>query len=171
MQVSYRWLQPHIDILNAINLLYKNRLRNALGSEVPTNNDSSTITVETPHIYTQLSVLHIQNVSDWIRGWQARLSLYFRFSVFPIKFWYCTLNMKSFYILTDLYRITSPLSYLLTWHSVIKYCHVFPWLETEFGLVIGFINHLQVVTITKYNTVTDFHITNHSTLIYSVYFQ
>jgi hypothetical protein len=31
-------------------------------------------------------------------------------------------------------------------------------------LVIGFINHLQVVTTTKYNTVTDFHITNHSTL-------
>jgi hypothetical protein len=35
----------------------------------------------------------------------------------------------------------------------------------EFGLVIGFINHLQVVTTTKYNTVTDFHTTNHSTLI------
>jgi hypothetical protein len=38
-----------------------------------------------------------------------------------------------------------------------------------FGLVIGFINHLQVVTTNKYNTVTDFHTTDHSTLIFSVY--
>jgi hypothetical protein len=37
-------------------------------------------------------------------------------------------------------------------------------------IVIGFINHLQVVTTTKYNTVTDFHTTNHSTLIFSVCF-
>jgi hypothetical protein len=37
-------------------------------------------------------------------------------------------------------------------------------------MVIGFINHLQVVTKTKYNIVTDFHTTNHSTLIFSVYF-
>jgi hypothetical protein len=50
------------------------------------------------------------------------------------------------------------------------YCHVYPWLETGFGLVIGFINHLEVVITTKYNTVTDFHTTHHSTLIHSVYF-
>jgi hypothetical protein len=34
-----------------------------------------------------------------------------------------------------------------------------------------FIEHSQVVTTTKYNTVADFHTTNHSTLTYSVYFQ
>jgi hypothetical protein len=34
-----------------------------------------------------------------------------------------------------------------------------------------FIEHSQVVITTKYNTVTDFHTTNHSSLIYSVYFQ
>jgi hypothetical protein len=34
-----------------------------------------------------------------------------------------------------------------------------------------FIDNLQVVITTKYNTVTAFHTTNHSTLIYSVYFQ
>jgi hypothetical protein len=34
-----------------------------------------------------------------------------------------------------------------------------------FGLVIGFINHLQVVTTINYNTVPDFHTTDHSTLI------
>jgi hypothetical protein len=50
------------------------------------------------------------------------------------------------------------------------YCHAYSWLEKGLGSVIGFINHLQVVTTTKYNTVTDFHNTNHSTLIYSVYF-
>jgi hypothetical protein len=50
------------------------------------------------------------------------------------------------------------------------YCHMSPSLEAGLGSVIGFINHLQVVTTTKYNTVTDFHNTNHSTLIYSVYF-
>jgi hypothetical protein len=31
------------------------------------------------------------------------------------------------------------------------------WLETTFGLVIGFINHLQVVTTITYNTVTHLH--------------
>jgi hypothetical protein len=31
------------------------------------------------------------------------------------------------------------------------------------------INHLQIVTTTKYNTVTDFHTTNHSTPFFSVY--
>jgi hypothetical protein len=32
-----------------------------------------------------------------------------------------------------------------------------------FGLVIGFIDHLQVVTTNNY-TITDFHTPNHSTL-------
>jgi hypothetical protein len=50
------------------------------------------------------------------------------------------------------------------------YCHVFQCLKTGFGLVIGFINHLQVVTATKYNTVTDFHTTNHYTPIFYIYF-
>jgi type IV secretory pathway TrbD component len=54
--------------------------------------------------------------------------------------------------------------------SAFLWRNVFQWLKTGFGLVIGFINHLQVVTTTKYNTITDFHTTNHSTLIFSVYF-
>jgi hypothetical protein len=33
-----------------------------------------------------------------------------------------------------------------------------------FGMVIGFIDHSQVVTRTKYNTLADSHITNHATL-------
>jgi hypothetical protein len=33
-----------------------------------------------------------------------------------------------------------------------------------FGLVIEFINHLQVVTTINYHIVPDFHATNHSTL-------
>jgi hypothetical protein len=33
-----------------------------------------------------------------------------------------------------------------------------------------FIEHSQVVDTAKYNTVTDFHTRNHSTLVYSVYF-
>jgi hypothetical protein len=35
-------------------------------------------------------------------------------------------------------------------------------------LVIGFINHLDVVTTNNYNTVTDFRTTKHSTLLSSV---
>jgi hypothetical protein len=33
-----------------------------------------------------------------------------------------------------------------------------------FGLVIGFTDHVQVITTNNYNTVADFHTTNHSTL-------
>jgi hypothetical protein len=33
-----------------------------------------------------------------------------------------------------------------------------------FGLVIGFIDHIKVVTRNYYYTIVDFHITNHSTL-------
>jgi hypothetical protein len=40
---------------------------------------------------------------------------------------------------------------------------------TGFGLVIGFIYHSQVVTKIKYNTVSEFYTTKHSTLISSVY--
>jgi hypothetical protein len=36
-------------------------------------------------------------------------------------------------------------------------------------LAIGFINHLQIVTTAKCSTVTDFHTTNHSTLIYCLF--
>jgi hypothetical protein len=50
------------------------------------------------------------------------------------------------------------------------YCHVYQWLKAGFGLVIGFIDHLQVVTTRKYNTAIDFHTINQSTLLFSVYF-
>jgi hypothetical protein len=44
------------------------------------------------------------------------------------------------------------LTFLFVTNSFPWYCHVYPWLKTGFGLGIGFINHLQVVTTTKYNT-------------------
>jgi hypothetical protein len=37
-------------------------------------------------------------------------------------------------------------------------------------LVIGFIDHSHVITTNKYNTVTDFHTTKYSALVFSVYF-
>jgi hypothetical protein len=49
------------------------------------------------------------------------------------------------------------------------YCQVYGWLKTEFGLVIGFIGYLQVITIINYYTVTDFYTTKHCMLISSVY--
>jgi hypothetical protein len=49
-----------------------------------------------------------------------------------------------------------------------QYCHVFWRLRCRFGLVIGFINNLQVVTtITKLLLI--YTIYNHSSLISSVY--
>jgi hypothetical protein len=41
--------------------------------------------------------------------------------------------------------------------------------ETGFGLVIGFIDHVQVVTTINYNTVPYLHNLNRSTPIFSVY--
>jgi hypothetical protein len=49
------------------------------------------------------------------------------------------------------------------------YCHVYQRLKMGFGLVIGFIGYLQVVATNNCNTVTDFHTTEHSTLLSLVY--
>jgi hypothetical protein len=38
-----------------------------------------------------------------------------------------------------------------------EYCHVSQWLRRGFGLVIGFINNLQVVTTINYYTIADLH--------------
>jgi hypothetical protein len=53
--------------------------------------------------------------------------------------------------------------------SVSGYYLVSQCLRTGFGLVIEFIDHLQVVTKINYTTVTDFHTTVHSTLASSFY--
>jgi hypothetical protein len=46
---------------------------------------------------------------------------------------------------------------------------VYQWLKTRFGLLIWFINHLQVVTTINFHTIADLHITKHATPISSVY--
>jgi hypothetical protein len=38
-----------------------------------------------------------------------------------------------------------------------KYRHVYGWLKTGFGLIIGFINYLQIVTAINYYTIADLH--------------
>jgi hypothetical protein len=38
-----------------------------------------------------------------------------------------------------------------------SYCHVSQWLRRGFGLVIGFINNLQVPTTTNYYTIGALH--------------
>jgi hypothetical protein len=61
-------------------------------------------------------------------------------------------------------------SVCLLWDfQLATFIHVLQWLKTGFGLVIGFIDHLQDVTTNNYNTVTDSLTTKHSTLICSVY--
>jgi hypothetical protein len=49
-----------------------------------------------------------------------------------------------------------------------EYFYQCQWLKTEFGLVIGNIGYIHVVTTDNWNTVIDFHTTKHSTLLPSV---
>jgi hypothetical protein len=37
------------------------------------------------------------------------------------------------------------------------YCHVIEWLQTEFGFVIGFIEHLQLVSTSNYSAIANSH--------------
>jgi hypothetical protein len=57
----------------------------------------------------------------------------------------------------------------LTLKQFPAYCHMSWWLKMGVGLVIGFINHLRIVTTINYYTIADFHPTIHSNLIFSVY--
>jgi hypothetical protein len=41
--------------------------------------------------------------------------------------------------------------------SITIYCHVYEWLQTGFGLVIGFVEHSQIYTTSKYNTIANSH--------------
>jgi hypothetical protein len=41
--------------------------------------------------------------------------------------------------------------------SALIYCHVYQWLKTGFGMIIGFINNLQNVTTNNYYTIADLH--------------
>jgi hypothetical protein len=38
-----------------------------------------------------------------------------------------------------------------------SYCHNFEWLQMEFSWQIRFIDHLQILTTSNYNTTTDYH--------------
>jgi hypothetical protein len=84
-----------------------------------TNNDSGTIIVETPQKYTEnhivVSTSYYERLRFDFRPTGETLALFLSFSVSPIKFWYCDLNMQPSYILTDLYRIINPLYHLFPW--------------------------------------------------------
>jgi hypothetical protein len=113
--------------------------------------------------YLTMPFIHI-----WITGWLRKensqghgMNFSFRCSQYSYK----EINLKLKYSEKEAHFLKKFESWVF-W----MYCHMFQWLKTGFAFVIGFINHLQVVTIIKCNIVTDFHTTNHSTLIFSVYF-
>jgi hypothetical protein len=37
------------------------------------------------------------------------------------------------------------------------YCHMFEWLLMRFGLEMGFIDHVQIITTSNYNALTNLH--------------
>jgi hypothetical protein len=114
-----------------------------------------------------------------------------RFEIFP--YWFPFL--PSYFYVISLYSFLRLFSFLLllsflpsffmlgglidkiqaTWNSRTGtlqvqqsiYCHVFQWLKAWFELVIGFIDHLQVVTTIICNIVPDFQTTKYPMLISS----
>jgi hypothetical protein len=64
--------------------------------------------------------------------------------------------MQSVWTKENTPRLQFFYSSLETWQKV-KYWLEYQWLKTGFGFVIGFINHLQVVTKNNYYTIADLH--------------
>jgi hypothetical protein len=55
-----------------------------------------------------------------------------------------------------LIAIISMLPSYIPFYSHI-YCHAYEWLETGFGLVIGFTDYLQIVTTSNYSAIANSH--------------
>jgi hypothetical protein len=47
--------------------------------------------------------------------------------------------------------------------QVIEYCHLHEWLQTGFGFLIGFTEHLQIVTTSNYSYTTNSHSLQYTT--------
>jgi hypothetical protein len=58
---------------------------------------------------------------------------------------------------TTFWRFICPTGNNFFLTSLTEYCRLSQWLKTGFGLVIGFINNLQVVTAINYYTLADLH--------------
>jgi hypothetical protein len=65
--------------------------------------------------------------------------------------------MHKLYNLGDVLREELKFSILILYRKQEIYCHVNQWLKTGFGLVIGFIDHLQVVTTISSYIITNLH--------------
>jgi hypothetical protein len=93
-----------------------------------------------------------------VRSWN-RVLLLFDSLIYSLPGWWGQhVHPKRRQTYTRLHSVTSKVSYSLQFLNLscidrlnftrhtLWYCQVYQWLKTGFGLVIGFIDHLQVVT-------------------------
>jgi hypothetical protein len=91
----------------------------------------------------------------WSREWESKLFV-------KAKFYFCLCfgiqqGVQRYIPIITKFKLMNDLNQKKILFTNRWYCHVYGWLKTGFVLVIGLINHLQIVSTMNYYTIADLH--------------